>query len=166
MMSERDLEDMLCLICGSAEHGYTNCPFDNEDKTLMQNMLRARPSISQKNLGRMTLDEIEIIESLREDNSKTWWRYGKSLEIALSVKDCKVSRSMGRGQTIIYSSMVAIELFEKKGIINEDLVKLIKTKKSKYVEALIEYGIWTEEIYMQIRAKVLDTKFIDAKANA
>jgi len=112
----------------------------------------------QKSLGVMSIEEVFMIKAIRENNKNSWYRYGKSLEISLSIEDSNSCPIMNKGQSIVLKYMVAIELFVLKEEINKDLVQLIKMKKSKYREALIEYGIWTEEIYLKIKHKVMNTK--------
>lgn len=112
----------------------------------------------QESLGSMSIEEINMIKSIRENNKNTWYRYGKSLEISLSIEESNCCPIMNKGQSIVLKYMIAIELFITKEEINKDLVQLIKMKKSKYREALIEYEIWTEEIYLKIRNKVMNIK--------
>ena len=114
----------------------------------------------QEKLGEMSPSEISIIQALREDSRRSWYLYGKSLEISLSIEDSNYRPIMNKGQSSILRFMIAIDKYIECGQLSENLITLIKMKKSKYREALIEYGVWTEDIYLDIYNKYTQQKKI------
>ena len=115
----------------------------------------------QESLGKLSLQEIDIIKQLRADDKKQWFMYGKSLEIALSISDSKARPVLASGQANILTFMGAIDLYIEKKEISNALIKLVTMKKSKYREALIEHNIWTEEIYLNIYNSYTSQKKLD-----
>ena len=112
----------------------------------------------QEKLGEMSTSEVLLIQEIREGTKKMWYTYGKSLEISLAIADSPMRPILWKGQANILRYMLAIDKYKSKGIISEDLISLIKMKKSKYREALIEYEIWTEDIYLDIYNKYTSQK--------
>ena len=112
----------------------------------------------QEDLGEMSISEVYLINEIRKDSKEMWHNYGKSLEISLSIADSSSRPVLAKGQANVLKYMFAINKYKKHGTLSENLISLIKMKKSKYREALIEYGIWTEEIYLDIYNKYTDQK--------
>ncbi len=81
---------------------------------------------------------------------KTAYMRGKALEMAILI-----GRDTNRGANRFYNFIVSIETFKQTGTITKNLVKLVQMKESLYREQLIKSGIWTKEVYEDIRSKVI-----------
>ncbi len=115
-------------------------------------------ALSQRIIGDLSSVEIAFIMSMRSDKKNKWAMYGKSLEVSLSIGESDYKPCMSKSQSLVLRFMIAIDNYKTKGSLSADLILLIKMKKSKYREALIEYDIWTKEIYLDIYNKYTSQK--------